>query len=160
MHMKFLTNLSLMQTKNKFMNLALEEAKKAFQIGEVPVGAIIVCNGEVISRAHNLKEILQDSTMHAEINAIRQASKKLGTWRLEECDMYVTLEPCPMCAGAIIQARIKNLYIATEDPKGGACGSVVNLFSNPWNHQVNVEFGIMKEESSKLLKDFFKLLRE
>jgi tRNA(adenine34) deaminase len=149
-----------METKNKFMNLALEEAKKAFQIGEVPVGAIIVCNGEVISRAHNLKEILQDSTMHAEINAIRQASKKLGTWRLEECDMYVTLEPCPMCAGAIIQARIKNLYIATKDPKGGACGSVVNLFSNPWNHQVNVEFGIMKEESSKLLKDFFKLLRD
>jgi len=160
MHMKFLTNLNLMQTKNKFMNLALEEAKKAFQIGEVPVGAVIVCNGNVVGKAHNLKELIQDATMHAEINAIRRASKELGTWRLENCDMYVTLEPCPMCAGAIIQARIKNLYIATEDPKGGACGSVVNLFSNPWNHQVNVEFGIMKEESSKLLKDFFKLLRE
>ncbi|HPX71489.1 MAG TPA: nucleoside deaminase [Acholeplasmataceae bacterium] len=149
-----------MQTKNKFMNLALEEARKAFQIGEVPVGAVIVCNGNIVGQAHNLKELIQDATMHAEINAIRQASKALGTWRLENCDMYVTLEPCPMCAGAIIQARIKNLYIATEDPKGGACGSVVNLFSNPWNHQVNVEFGIMKEESSKLLKDFFKLLRE
>lgn len=160
MLMKFLINQSLMETKNKFMNLALEEAKKAFQIGEVPIGAVIIFNGEVIGRGHNLKELVQDSTLHAEINAIKEASKKLGTWRLEDCDMYVTLEPCPMCAGAIIQARIKNLFIATEDPKGGACGSVINLFETPWNHQVNVEFGIMKEESSKLLKDFFKLLRE
>lgn len=157
---KFLINQNLMETKNKFMELALEEAKKAFQIGEVPVGAVIVLDGEVIGKGHNLKELIQDATMHAEINAIRQASKHLGSWRLENADMYVTLEPCPMCTGAIIQARIKNLYIATEDPKGGASGSVINVFSNPWNHQVNVEFGIMKEESSKLLKDFFKMLRE
>lgn len=153
MHMKFLTNLSLMQTKNKFMNLALEEARKAFQIGEVPVGAVIVCNGNIVGQAHNLKELIQDATMHAEINAIRQASKALGTWRLENCDMYVTLEPCPMCAGAIIQARIK-IYTLLQKIQRWSRGSVVNLFSNPWNHQVNVEFGIMKEESSKLLKDF------
>ncbi|MGI6782385.1 MAG: nucleoside deaminase [Acholeplasmataceae bacterium] len=141
------------------MSLALEEAQKAYQIGEVPIGAVVVLNEEVIGKGHNLKELLQDSTLHAEIIAIKEASQKLGTWRLENCDMYVTLEPCPMCAGAIIQARIKNLYIATADPKGGACGSIVNLFLEPWNHKVNVEFGIMKEESSQLLRDFFKELR-
>ncbi|MGI6787405.1 MAG: nucleoside deaminase [Acholeplasmataceae bacterium] len=141
------------------MNLAFLEAQKAYQKGEVPVGAIIVFNNEVIGLGHNLKELNQDVTSHAEINAIKVASKKLGTWRLEDCDMYVTLEPCVMCAGAIIQSRIKNLYIATNDPKSGACGSVINVFENPWNHQVNVEFGIMKEESSKLLKDFFQKLR-
>lgn len=148
-----------MNQKNKYMSLALEEAQKAYQIGEVPIGAVVVLNEEVIGRGHNLKELLQDSTLHAEIIAIKEASQKLGTWRLENCDMYVTLEPCPMCAGAIIQARIKNLYIATADPKGGACGSIVNLFLEPWNHKVNVEFGIMKEESSQLLRDFFKELR-
>jgi tRNA(adenine34) deaminase len=148
-----------MNQKNKYMSLALEEAQKAYQIGEVPIGAVVVLNEEVIGKGHNLKELLQDSTLHAEIIAIKEASQKLGTWRLENCDMYVTLEPCPMCAGAIIQARIKNLYIATADPKGGACGSIVNLFLEPWNHKVNVEFGIMKEESSQLLRDFFKELR-
>ncbi|SRR5690554_6902622 len=157
MLMRFQINLSM---KNKYMKLALEEAKKAYSKDEVPVGAIIVYNNEIIAKSHNLKHLNQDVTSHAEILAIKQAQEHLKTWRLEECDMYVTLEPCVMCAGAIIQSRIKNLYIGAKDPKGGASGSVINVFENPWNHTVNLEFGIMEEESSKLLKDFFKKLRK
>ena len=155
--MKFQINLSM---KNDYMRLALEEAKKAYSKDEVPVGAIIVYNNEIIGYGHNLKETSQDVTSHAEIMAIKQAQKHLKTWRLEDCDMYVTLEPCVMCAGAIIQSRIKNLYIGARDSKGGASGSVINVFNEPWNHQVNLEFGIMEEESSELLKKFFKKLRK
>ena len=144
-----------------FMKLALKEAQKAYNELEIPVGAIIVKDGKVIARAYNEKEKKNDSTKHAEILAIQKASKKLKSWRLYDCDMYVTLEPCPMCAGAIIQARIKKLYIGTMDEKTGACGSVLNLLEDyKFNHQVEVETGLLNNECEKILKDFFKDLRK
>ena len=146
--------------QENYMELALNEAKKAYKIEEIPVGAIIVKDGKVISRAYNQKEIKNNPIAHAEILAIERASKKLGRWRLDDCDLYVTLEPCPMCAGAIIQARLKNLYIGTMDPKSGACGSVLDLSKDfPFNHKVNTIVGIKKLECEKILKDFFKQLR-
>ena len=149
-----------MEQKEKFMNEALKEAKKAYKKLEIPVGAIIVKEGEVIARAHNVKEEKNDTTKHAEIIAIQKASKKLESWRLNNCEMYVTLEPCAMCAGAIIQARLKKVYIGTMDEKTGACGSVLNLLQDyKFNHSVELETGILKEESEKILKDFFKELR-
>lgn len=139
---------------------ALKEAKKAYKKLEVPVGAVIVKNGEIIARAHNLKETKNDTTKHAEILAIQRASKILNAWRLENCEMYVTLEPCTMCAGAIINSRIKKVYIGTNDPKTGACGSILNLFEDyTFNHKVEYKIGIMQEECEKILKDFFKYLR-
>jgi len=144
-----------------YMREALKEAKKAYKKLEVPVGAIIVKNEEIIARAHNIKETKKDTTKHAEILAIQRASKKLGAWRLEECEMYVTLEPCTMCAGAIINSRIKKVYIGTKDEKTGACGSVLNLFEDyKFNHKVEYEFDIMQKECEKILKNFFKELRE
>ena len=143
------------------MKEALKEAKKAYEKLEVPVGAVIVKNGEIIARGHNLKETKFDTTKHAEIIAIQRASKKLNAWRLEDCEMYVTLEPCTMCAGAIINSRIKKVYIGTEDPKSGACGSILNLFTDyKFNHKVEYEKGIMQKECEKILKDFFKDLRK
>lgn len=150
-----------MQEKENFMKLALKEAQKAYEKLEVPVGAIIVKNGKIIARAHNQKETKFDTTKHAEILAIQRASKKLGSWRLIDCDMYVTLEPCPMCAGAIINSRIKNVYIGASDEKTGAVGSVLNLFTDyKFNHNVNFEKGILEEECKCLLQDFFKELRK
>ena len=150
-----------MEEKEKFMKEALKEAHKAYNKLEVPVGAIIVHNGQIIARAHNLKETKYDTTKHAEIIAIQRASKKLNAWRLEDCEMYVTLEPCTMCAGAIINSRIKKVYIGTEDPKSGACGSILNLFTDyKFNHKVEYEKGIMQKECEKILKDFFKDLRK
>lgn len=149
-----------MEQKEKFMIEALKEAKKAYKKLEIPVGAIIVKDGTIISRAHNVKEERNDTTKHAEIIAIQKASKKLENWRLNDCEMYVTLEPCAMCAGAIIQARIKKVYIGTMDEKTGACGSVLNLLQDyKFNHIVEFERGLLKEKSEKLLKDFFKELR-
>lgn len=149
-----------MEQKEKFMIEALKEAKKAYKKLEIPVGAIIVKDGTIISRAHNVKEEKNDTTKHAEIIAIQKASKKLENWRLNDCEMYVTLEPCAMCAGAIIQARIKKVYIGTMDEKTGACGSVLNLLQDyKFNHIVEFEKGVLKEKSEKLLKDFFKELR-
>ena len=149
-----------MEQKEKFMNEALKEAKKAYKKLEIPVGAIIVKDGKVIARAYNVKEEKNDTTKHAEIIAIQKASKKLESWRLNNCEMYVTLEPCAMCAGAIIQARLKKVYIGTMDEKTGACGSVLNLLQDyKFNHSVELEIGILKEESEKLLKEFFKELR-
>ena len=146
--------------QENYMELALNEAKKAYEIEEIPVGAIIVKDGKDISRAYNQKETKNNPIAHAEILAIERASKKLGRWRLDDCDLYVTLEPCPMCAGAIIQARLKNLYIGTMDPKSGACGSVLDLSKDfPFNHKVNTIVGIKKLECEKILKDFFKQLR-
>ena len=146
--------------QENYMELALNEAKKAYKIEEIPVGAIIVKDGKVISRAYNQKETKNNPIAHAEILAIERASKKLGRWRLDDCDLYVTLEPCPMCAGAIIQARLNNLYIGTMDPKSGACGSVLDLSKDfPFNHKVNTIVGIKKLECEKILKDFFKQLR-
>ena len=144
-----------------FMKEALKEAKKAYKKLEVPVGCVIVKDGKIIARAHNLKETKYDTTKHAEILAIQKASKKLESWRLIDCDMYVTLEPCPMCAGAIIQSRIKNLYYGASDEKTGAVGSVLNLMENfKFNHIVNVEKGILKNDCENLLKDFFRELRK
>ncbi len=147
--------------EEKYMKEALKEAKKAYNKLEVPVGAVIVKDGKIISRAHNLKETKYDTTKHAEILAIQKASKKLNSWRLIDCEMYVTLEPCSMCAGAIINSRIKKVHIGTLDEKTGAAGSVLNLFEDyTFNHKVEVEKGIMKEECENLLKDFFKMLRK
>lgn len=148
-----------MNIKEKFMKEALKEAHKAYEKLEVPVGAIIVKDGKIIARAHNLKETTTDTTKHAEILAIQKASKKLKSWRLLECEMYVTLEPCSMCAGAIINSRIKRIYIGAKDYKSGACGSVLNLFEYKFNHQVEYETGILAEECENILKKFFKMLR-
>lgn len=150
-----------MNEKEKFMNEALKEAKKAYKKLEVPVGCVIVRDGKIIARGHNLKETKKDTTKHAEIIAIQKASKKLEAWRLLDCDMYVTLEPCSMCAGAIINSRIRNLYVGTMDKKTGAAGSVLNLFQDfTFNHKVYVENGILQERCEKVLKDFFKELRK
>ena len=147
--------------QEKFMKEALKEAKKAYDKLEVPVGAVIVKDGEIIARAHNLKETKFDTTNHAEIIAIQKASKKLKSWRLLDCEMYVTLEPCSMCAGAIINSRIKKVYIGANDEKTGAVGSVLNLFEDyKFNHNVEFEKGILKEDCENVLKDFFKNLRK
>ncbi len=146
--------------EEKFMQEALKEAKKAYKKLEVPVGAVIVKNGEIIAKAHNLKETKFDTTKHAEILAIQKASKKLKSWRLIDCEMYITLEPCAMCAGAIINSRIKKIYIGTMDEKTGAAGSKLNLFKDyTFNHSVEVETNVMQKQCEKLLKDFFKELR-
>lgn len=147
--------------KEYYMNEALKEARKAFEAGEVPIGAVVVCDGEVVGRGHNLRETAKDPTAHAEMEAIRQASANLGGWRLHRCDIYVTTEPCPMCAGAIMLARIKNLYIGTMDPKGGACGSILNIPEDGrFNHVTNVETGVLEEECREVLREFFAKLRE
>ena len=150
-----------MEEKEHFMEEALKEAKKAYDKLEIPVGAVIVKDGKVIARGHNVKEEKRDTTKHAEIIAIQKASKKLDNWRLNDCEMYVTLEPCSMCAGAIIQSRIKKVYIGAMDEKTGACGSVLNLFKDyKFNHRVEEENGILKEECEKMLKSFFVELRK
>ena len=149
-----------MNQEERFMNEALKEAKKAYKKLEIPVGAVIVKDGKIIARAHNVKEEKNDATKHAEILAIQKASKKLETWRLNDCEMYVTLEPCSMCAGAMIQARLKKVYIGTMDEKTGACGSVLNLPKDyKFNHIVGIEYGILQPQCEKILKDFFKELR-
>jgi len=150
-----------MEEKEFFMKEALKEAKKAYDKLEVPVGAVIVKDGKIIARGHNQKETKKSSIRHAEISAIEKACNKLNSWRLIDCSMYVTLEPCPMCAGAIIQSRIKDVYIGTNDEKTGSCGSVFNLFEDyKFNHHVKSENGICKEDCEKILKDFFKELRK
>ena len=142
------------------MNEALKEARKAYNKLEVPVGAVIVKDNKIIARAYNQKEEKNDTTNHAEILAIKKASKKLRSWRLLDCDMYVTLEPCSMCAGALIQSRIRKVYIGALDEKTGACGSVLNLLEDfKFNHKVEVEHGVLKDECESLLKTFFKELR-
>lgn len=145
----------------KYMMQAYKEALKAYAKLETPVGAVIVFEGKIIARGHNTREQTQDPTQHAEIIAIKKAAKKLGSWRLIDCDLYVTLEPCPMCSGAIIQSRIKTVYYGAADPKAGAAGSVIDLFAiEKFNHKVNVFRGIMKNECSEVLKKFFKELRK
>ena len=143
------------------MEEALQEAKKAVAMGEIPVGAVIVKDGEIIARGHNRTETDRDPTAHAEMIAIREAAAKLGGWRLPGCTMYVTLEPCSMCAGAIVWARIERLVIGTMDPKAGACGSVFNIVQEPrLNHCVEVETGCMQELCADLIKEFFRALRK
>lgn len=143
------------------MRAALEEAKKAYSIYEVPVGAIVVYKGQIIGRGYNQRETLKDPTAHAEILAIKEASKFLDGWRLIDCTMYVTLEPCAMCAGAIVNSRIDRLVIGTRDLKRGCCGTVEDLTNHPkFNHRLEVEFGVLEEECSSILSNFFKELRE
>ncbi|MEK6598896.1 MAG: tRNA adenosine(34) deaminase TadA [Deltaproteobacteria bacterium] len=143
-----------------FMREALKEAEKAAQKGEVPIGAVIVSDNKIIARGHNLKESTADATAHAEIIAIKKASKKLGRWRLTDSTIYVTLEPCLMCMGALIQARIERLVFGCYDPKAGACGSLYNLSHDKrLNHRIKVTTGVMAGECGDGLKDFFKSLR-
>lgn len=150
-----------MFNKEYYMKKALNEAKKALKKDEVPIGAIIVKDGKIIAKAYNLKESKHDTTKHAELIAIQKASKKLEAWRLNGCEMYTTLEPCPMCAGAIINSRIKKVYIGAMDEKTGAAGSILNIFDDyKFNHHVECENNILKEECSKILKDFFNELRK
>ena len=150
-----------MDINEKFMKEALKEAKKAYNKLEVPVGAVIVKDGKIIARAHNRKETKLDTTNHAEILAIQKASKKLNSWRLIDCEMYVTLEPCSMCAGAILNSRIKKVYIGASDEKTGAVGSVLNLFTDyKFNHKVLYEKGILESNCKDILQEFFKELRK
>lgn len=143
-----------------YMRYAIEEAKKAMAIGEVPIGAVVVRNGEIVGRGYNLRETKKDPTLHAEMIAIREASERLGGWRLIGCTLYVTLEPCPMCAGAIVQGRIEQVVYGASDPKAGCAGTLMNLLNEPrFNHQVPVVAGVLEEECGQLLKDFFRSLR-
>lgn len=147
-------------TDEHFMNLALTEAIKAYEDGEVPVGAVIAHKGKVIGRAHNLRETLNDPTAHAEMLAITQAAEAVEQWRLEDCTLYVTLEPCPMCAGAIVNSRIPRVVFGATDPKAGACGSLFNLVQDArLNHRVELEAGLKQQEASELLKSFFREAR-
>ena len=144
----------------KFMKEALKQAEKAYEKLEVPVGAVIVKDNKIIARAYNQKETKNNTINHAEILAIEKASKKLNSWRLLDCEMYVTLEPCSMCAGALIQSRIKKVYIGAMDKKTGACGSVLNLLEDyKFNHKVEVETGVLHDECEEILKKFFRELR-
>ena len=143
------------------MQLAFEQARKAEAKGEVPIGAILVApEGQVIGEGYNRRELDQDATQHAEMMAIRQGCAKLNTWRLLDCSLFITLEPCPMCAGAIINSRIKNVFYGALDPKAGAAGSVVNLFEvSKFNHHPNVIRGLYRDEASQMLKSFFREIR-
>ena len=150
-----------LQEKEFFMREALKEAQKAYDQEEAPIGAVVVLNGEIIGRGHNLREKEQDATLHAEIKAIRQANQHLGSWRLEDCELFVTLEPCPMCSGAMILARMKKVVFGAFDPKAGTAGTFMNLLQDSrFNHQVEVEQGILEDECKEILQQFFKGLRE
>ncbi len=144
----------------RFMRAAIGRAKTAAKHGETPVGCVIVKDGKIIAGGRNKRENGKNALYHAEIEAINRACKKLGGWRLHQCDLYVTLEPCPMCAGAIINARIKNVYFGASDKKAGSFGSVINFAELPYNHKPQIAGGVMAEECGCLLSDFFKTLRE
>ena len=149
------------QADEIYMKEAIKQAKKAYAIQEVPIGCVIVHEGKIIARGYNRRTTDKNPLAHAEISAIRKASKKLEDWRLEECTLYVTLEPCQMCAGAIVQSRMKKVVIATMNPKAGCAGSVLNLLQMAaFNHQVEIEKGVLEEECSTMLSDFFLELRE
>ncbi|MDK9871771.1 MAG: tRNA adenosine(34) deaminase TadA [Staphylococcus equorum] len=150
-----------MTTDQNYMKIAIEEAKKAGDIGEVPIGAVIVRDNEVIARAHNLRESSQDPTAHAEHLAIQKAAAVIGSWRLENCRLYVTLEPCVMCTGTIVMSRIPYVIYGAKDPKGGCAGSLMDLLQEPrFNHRATVQTGVLEEACSQLLKTFFKNLRK
>ena len=144
-----------------FMKEAIEEAKKAEELNEVPIGAVIVIDGEIVARAHNLRESEQNAVAHAELLAINQACRDLGSWRLENSTLYVTLEPCPMCAGAIILSRVKRVVYGAVDPKGGCAGTLMNLLDDArFNHQSEVTPGVLERECGQMLSDFFRKIRE
>ena len=147
-------------TDEEYMREALALAKEAFELGEVPVGAVAVWDGKIVGKGMNRRETDKNALRHAEIMAIDEACKNLGGWRLWKCDLYVTLEPCPMCAGAIINSRVKRVIFGASDPKAGSCGSLSNLFEMPYNHKPEVTSGVLEEECSALLSDFFAKIRE
>ncbi|MBC5660851.1 nucleoside deaminase [Anaerosacchariphilus sp. NSJ-68] len=150
-----------MTTDEKYMKEAIRQAKKAEALLEVPIGCVIVQNDKIIARGYNRRNTDKNTLAHAELNAIRKASKKTGDWRLEDCTMYITLEPCQMCAGAIVQARMGRVVIGAMNPKAGCAGSILNLLEMcEFNHQVNVERGVLEEECSAMLSEFFKKLRK
>lgn len=147
--------------KEKYMREAIRQAERASQIGEVPIGCVIVYEDKIIGRGYNRRMTDKNTLSHAELNAIKKASKKLQDWRLDNCEMYVTTEPCQMCAGAIVQARIKKVYIGCMNPKAGCAGSIMNLLQvERFNHQVEIEKGVLEDECSSLLKKFFRELRK
>ena len=149
-----------MTEQEKYMKQAIREARKAYALGEVPIGCVIVNEGKIIGRGYSRRNTDKSTLSHAEITAIKKASKKMGDWRLEGCTLYVTLEPCQMCAGAIVQARIDEVVMGSMNPKAGCGGSILNLLEMPeFNHQVKVTRGIMEEECSQMLTNFFKELR-
>lgn len=150
-----------MTEEEKYMRAAIKQARKAYALDEVPIGCVIVREGKIIARGYNRRNTEGNTLAHAELSAIKKASKKTGDWRLEDCTMYVTLEPCQMCAGAIVQSRMKKVVIASMNPKAGCAGSVLNLLQMPqFNHQVEIERGVLGDECSKMLSDFFLELRE
>lgn len=150
-----------MNTDEKYMKAALRQAEKAYALGEVPIGCVIVHDDKIIGRGYNRRTVDKNVLSHAEITAIRKACKKIGDWRLEECTLYVTLEPCPMCAGAIVQARIPKVVIGCMNPKAGCAGSVLNLLDEKgFNHQAETEIGALGAECSIMLKNFFRELRQ
>ena len=149
-----------MDTQEKYMKQAIKLAKKAEELNEVPIGCVIEYQGKIIGRGYNRRTTDKNTLAHAEITAIRKACKKMGDWRLEDCTMYVTLEPCQMCAGAIVQARVKKVVIGCMNPKAGCAGSVLNILQiDKFNHQVEIEQGVLEEECSAMLTNFFKKLR-
>lgn len=148
-----------MNMDNEYMRMALELAKQAADEGEVPVGAVVVQGDRVVGTGRNRREARKNSLAHAEIEAIDEACRTLGGWRLAGCTLYVTLEPCPMCAGAIINARIDRVVQGTTDPKAGSCGSLINLFTVPYNHKPELTEGVLAKECAQILKDFFRTLR-
>ena len=146
-------------TDYELMGAALDEARKAAALGEVPVGAVVARNGEIIAAAHNTRETEKNALHHAELLAIDAACKKLGGWRLWQCELFVTLEPCPMCSGAIINSRVKRVVYGAADTKAGCCGSVTDLFAMPFNHRPALSGGVEEEKCTELLQNFFKQLR-
>ena len=149
-----------MDSDEKYMKEAIKQAKKAYALGEVPIGCVIVYQDKIIGRGYNRRNTDKNTLAHAEITAINKASKKMGDWRLEDCTLYVTLEPCQMCAGAIVQARITEVVMGTMNPKAGCCGSILNILDMPqFNHQVRVKRGVLEEDCSSMLTSFFKELR-
>lgn len=149
-----------MTADEKYMREAIKQAKKAYAIGEVPIGCVIVYQDKIIARGYNRRTIDKNTLAHAELQAIRKASKKMEDWRLEECTMYVTLEPCQMCSGAIVQSRMTRVVVGCMNPKAGCAGSIYNLLQEPaFNHQVSLFQGVLEEECSQMLKDFFRSLR-
>lgn len=150
-----------MTQNEKYMKTAIREAKKAYKLNEVPIGCVIVQNDKIIARGYNRRNTDKNTLAHAELAAIKKASKKTGDWRLEDCTMYVTLEPCQMCAGAIVQSRVKKVVIGSMNPKAGCAGSVLNILQmKQFNHQVEIETGVLKDECSEMLSEFFRELRE
>lgn len=149
-----------MNQEEKYMKSAIRQAKKAYALGEAPIGCVIVQNEKIIARGYNRRNTEGNTLAHAELNAIKKASKKTGDWRLEDCTMYVTLEPCQMCAGAIVQSRMKKIVIGCMNPKAGCAGSVINLLQMlQFNHQVDIQQGVLEEECSEIISSFFRELR-